>query len=201
MKVSELISKVLSGAELTATEKETLANYQEPDMKDRIPKSRLDQEIVRRRDYEEKVNALQQQIEELVGRDLSEQEKATRQLDALKRQLTQVVQERDHAVSARTEMEFRSQVGELAGKTGFVDPEYFGFLAKKQNVDLNDDAAAAGFVEQLRQSSPKFFRVETLGGAGSAGGNDAGAAGFAAAAASGDIEAMIAAAPRLGAVN
>lgn len=197
VKVSELIGKALSGAELTAEEKDFLTRYQEPEMKDRIPKSRLDQEIARRRELEEKAAALQQQMEELAGRDLSEQEKTVRQLDAMKRQLTQLQQERDDAVAARSEMEFRSRVGELSGRHGFTDTEYLGFLARKQNVDLLDDVAADGFIDQLRQSSPKFFRVATNGGAGSGNSRETGIDLFAAAAASGDIEAMIAAAPRL----
>ena len=197
MKVSELIGKALSGTELTAEEKDFLTRYQEPEMKDRIPKNRLDQEIARRREMEEKNAALQQQLEEFAGRDLSEQEKTVRQMDTMKRQLAQLQQERDDAVTAHGELEFRHRVGDLAGRNRFADADYLGFLARRHKVDLNDEAATGEFIDSLRESCPKFFRVETAGGAGSGNGGEPGTDRFAAAAASGDIEAMIAAAPHL----
>jgi len=197
MSLTEIISKMLNGGMLSDAEKEFLSGYREPDMKDRIPKSRLDQELARRRELEDKMTALQQKIDELENRDLSEQEKATRQLDVLKKQLEQTQQERDNAVGARSELEFRGRISELAGKHNFADADYLGFLARKDNVDLNDVAAVDGFVGRIREACPKFFRVETAGGAGSALRRDAGAGSYTAAAAAGDIEAMIAAAPRI----
>jgi len=197
MTLTEVISKMLTDGQLTDAEKEFLSNYREPDPKDRVPKSRLDQELARRRETEEKVAVLQHKIDELESRDLSDQEKAARQLDTLKQQLGQAQQERDAALGARTELEFRTRVAELAGKNRFTDPDYLGFLAKKQNVDLNDQAAVDGFLTKIRQDCPKFFRIETAGGAGSANEHRPAGGAYAAATASGNIEAMIAAAPRI----
>ena len=174
MSIAELIAKITKGETLTDEEKTFLAAYKEPDMKDRIPKSRLDQEIAKRSEYEQQLADLQKQLEKLS-------------------------KERDEAVSAKTELEFKNQVSALAGKHNFIDPEYLGFLVRKNQLDLGNEDAVNGFVAGLQKDAPKFFKVETASGAGTqtTGAGDQIKAAYDAAKAQGDINAMIANAPRL----
>ncbi len=80
MDIKEVIAKIVAGEELTDEEKKYLADWKDDG---RIPKSRLDQEIQRRKDAEgkgselsAKVDELTAQIEELKNAGLTDAEKA-----------------------------------------------------------------------------------------------------------------------------
>ena len=92
MKLKEILAKVAKGEALTEDEKKFLAEYQEPDDGGtgdggRIPKARLDKEIEKRKQAEAKTDELTTQLEDLKSKledlenaDMSEAEKAKKEL-------------------------------------------------------------------------------------------------------------------------
>lgn len=182
MDPKELIRKLLAGETLTPEEKAYLKDYNPDNDENRIPKTRLDQEITKRKNAEKEVTDLTTRIdeltvkvEELENSGLGEAEKAKKEaekeLNKLKQQISTLTAERDEAQSKLTESEFKTKVSEIAAKHNFVDSEYLGFKVKADEIDLADEKAVTAFVKGLEKSSPNLFKsnVKPGGGTGKGG--------------------------------
>jgi len=196
MKITEIIARLTAGVELTPEEKNFLENYQEPDQRDRIPKSRLDQEIARKKELEQRLEEITHKLDEYENQGLSESEKHLKTIETLKQQLDVLTRERDEAINARHELELRRQIATAADEFDFDDHDYLEFLLRRDQVDLTEPANIGKYLESLRKVSPKHFRVDAVPGGGAAASPVAsGAMDFESARSTGDIDRMIACAP------
>ena len=184
MTIEEVLKKVVDGAELTAEEKAFLAEYKPEGSENRIPKSRLDQEIAKHKAEKERadkldseLSELKEQLEELQNNGKSEAEKAKAAMDKefakLKKQVDDLTKERDGAKQQLAKSERTAKVAALASKHKFVNAEYLDFLAASKELDLDDDAAATSFMAELGKSHPELFTSTVKPGGGTTGtGND-----------------------------
>lgn len=200
MEISEILKKVLAGRELSGEERKKLGEFRPQG----IPKSRLDAEIVKRKELEKQnlnlnssLQELNSRIEELENRGLSEQEKLEKnynsQINSLREQVSSLTAERNSSQEKLDQYNFQRKVNKLAGKKQFNDSDYLGFLLKQANVQLDAPEQVESFMEDLRKSSPKLFHVDLNPGGGSNPGSSN--SDYSVAMESGDITAMLANAP------
>ncbi|MCP3967475.1 MAG: hypothetical protein GY750_07100 [Lentisphaerae bacterium] len=202
MNVNEIIKKAADGFELSEAECQTLKEFHP----DGIPKSRLDTEIGRRKELEKNNGQLTEQIQELCSkvdalesRDLSETERMKKthgqQVSKMRNDISDLTSERDSVRQELESVKFRQQISKLAGKYRFSDPDFLEYLIRKNDVSVENEEQLEGFIDELKQTNPKHFRVEVRSGAGSrVGGQEAG---FVAAEKSGDIAGMLENAPEV----
>jgi chromosome segregation ATPase len=202
MNVTEILKKVLAGKSLSEAERKALGEFRP----EGIPQSRLDTEIAKRKELEtenSKLNStlvkLNSRVDELENRDLSEQEKLEKsysaEVEQLRENVSVLTAERDSSRQELEQVRFQQQVGKLAEEKKFNDPEYLGFLLKQSRVPLNAEEEVDKFISELREKSPKLFRLELRSGSGSnPGGSEID---FSAALQSGDISTMLANAPEI----
>lgn len=184
MKLKEILAKVLKGESLTDEEKKFIEAYEEQPGgnpgepgQQRIPKARLDEEIQKRREAEEKLDAqtaklqeLADKVEQLESSKMSAEEKAQRdakrELDKRDAQIATLTKERDEARQGAENLRFQGQVSDLARKHRFHDTDYLAWLLKKSEVKMDDEKALDAFLADLRKSSPEHFESSVRGGSG-----------------------------------
>ncbi len=179
MKITDILKKVSKGEELSEAEKTFLDEYKEPE--DRIPKSRLDEEISKRKKAEEtqqelteQLDTLKAKVDELETQGLSEAEKEKKelkdQMSKIQKDLDKITQEKESASSELEKLKFSQSVSELAnGKEfRFKNTRYLEHLIKDKELDLSDKDAVQGFMKELQESEPDLFvSVSSDGGGGS----------------------------------
>ncbi|MBO5688533.1 MAG: hypothetical protein J6S73_01290 [Lentisphaeria bacterium] len=84
--------------------------------------------------------------------------------DRLVSERDQLTAERDRIQGELTAIRRSSQVRELADRHGFTDPEYLDYLLEKRSL-APDDAGTGSFISDLKNRSPKLFRVDLQPGA------------------------------------
>lgn len=175
MNLTELLKKVAKGETLTDEEKAFLAAYKEDDS--RIPKSRLDEELAKKKDLQKQLDAttakqseLEAQLEELKTSGLSAEEKVKKEVEKeinkLKAENAALLKERDEKAAKIAEIEFNESVSKVAAKHNFADPEYLAYLVKSGNVDLADEKKVNEFVKGLETSKPNLFKSNAKPGGG-----------------------------------
>ncbi|MDD5729424.1 MAG: hypothetical protein PHV59_12760 [Victivallales bacterium] len=201
MEVTEILDKVLAGKTLSAVERKTLGEFRPEGIQ-----SRLETEVAKREQLESENSELNgtlakltSRIDELENRDLSEQEKLEKSHNTEIRQLRENLQtlkaERDSSREQLETIKFQQQVSKLAEEKKFGDPEYLGFLLRQSQVSLEAAEQVDRFIDELREKSPKLFRLELRSGSGSSpGGSELD---FYAARQRGDVSAMLANAPEI----
>lgn len=88
------------------------------------------------------------------------------ELPALREQLQAAEQERDTARHELEELRFGYRVTELAGRCGFTDPEYLKYLFSRKGISPDQSEAAETYLAELKEQSPKLFRLDLRPGAG-----------------------------------
>lgn len=183
MKIKDILAKVAKGEELTAEEKKFLAEYEEPaagDGENKIPKSRLDGEIQKRKKAEEDLQALQDKFDELSEKleglessGLSETEKLKKEhgkeLKKLQDEVAALTAERDDAVGKMTKYERSGKVREIADKHKFSDAEYLDYLFNSKEIDLEKETDVSNFMRDLGSSRPELFASSARSGSGTGG--------------------------------
>lgn len=205
MNLVDILKKAAAGEELTQEEKDFAAAYKP----DGIPKSRLDAEIAKRKEYEDKAKDLETkleelsgQVEDLQGKGLTEVEKVKKEmekeLNKLKQQNQTLISEKELTAGELATIKRKASISDLAAKFNFTDPEFLDFKASSAKIDLADEAKVKEFMDGLKTASPKMFKVDANSGGGSNPGNggDKGA-NYQAAKEKGSIAGMIAAAPEV----
>jgi len=204
MNLADVLKKVAQDVELSAEEKEFLNSYRQ----EGIPKSRLDAEIAKRKDAENRsqelasaMEELKSKVESLESRDLSETERLKKdfdkELNRMRGSLQTLSTERDSARQELDSMKFKQNVTKLAGKYKFTDSQYLEYLTAKSGVALEDPDKVKQFMDELRETSPKLFKLELRPGGGSNPGSGAGDSGFLSAKAEGDVTKMLQNAPEV----
>jgi len=205
MKLTDILKKVTAGETLTQEEKDFLDGYKPEE----IPKSRLDQEIAKRKEaetakqgLETELETIKSKVEELENKGLTEVDKVKKEnekeLAKLKQQNATLLSEKELAAGELNSMKRKASISELAAKHNFTDPEFLDFKASSSKLDLADEAKVKEFMDGLKTASPKMFKVDANPG----GGSKPGAGGdlnanYTAAKEKGDKVAMIAAAPEI----
>lgn len=183
MKIKDILAKVAKGEELTAEEKQFLSEYEEPaagDGDNKIPKSRLDGEIQKRKKAEEdlqtlqdKFDELEEKLESLESSGLSETEKLKKEhgkeLKKLQDEVAALTAERDDAVGKMTKYERSGKVREIADKHKFSDAEYLDYLFNSKEIDLEKEADVSKFMSDLGSSRPELFASSARSGSGTGG--------------------------------
>lgn len=173
----KLFEKLMAGEELTPDEKKYLKDHAPDADESRIPKTRLDQEITKRKNAEQQVTDLTSKIEELTGKveeleskDLSEADKVKRdtakEIEKLQKQVKDLTEERDGKAKALADTEFKTKVSGIAAKYNFVDSDYLQFRIKSGEIDLDDEKAVSAFVKELEKNSPNLFKSSAKPGSG-----------------------------------
>ena len=205
MNLSDILKKAAAGEALTQEEKDFAAAYKP----DGIPKSRLDAEIAKRKEYEDKATALETkleelsgQVEDLQGKGLSEVEKVKKEmekeLNKLKQQNQTLISEKELTTGELATIKRKASISDLSAKFNFTDPEFLDFKASSSKLDLADEAKVKEFMDGLKTASPKMFKVDAASGGGSnPGGGDKGNVDYNKAKEQGNIAAMIAASPEI----
>lgn len=184
MKLADVLKKIANGEKLTDEEMEFLKSYKEDES--RIPKSRLDEEIQKRKasdeqatSLKEKLDELNQKLEDLQNQSLTDAEKAKKatekQIAELNKQVQSLTTERDAAKSELAASARRARVAEIAQKYGFTNADYLGFLMQGAELKLDDDNAVTTYMGTLTKEQPELFRSTAKPGSGAQpqGGSDA----------------------------
>ena len=184
MKLADVLKKIANKEELTAEELEFLKNYKEDEA--RIPKTRLDEEIQKRKasdeqatSLKEKLDELNQKLEDLQNQSLTDAEKAKKatekQIAELTKQVQSLTTERDAAKSELAASARRARVAEIAQKYGFTNADYLSFLMQGAELKLDDDNAVTTYMGTLTKEQPELFRSTVKPGSGAQpqGGGDA----------------------------
>lgn len=88
------------------------------------------------------------------------------ELAGLREQARTAETERDAARRELGELRFTQQVRELAGRSGFTDPDYLGYLLGRKGLSPEAGAETEAFIAELKGQCPKLFRLELKSGAG-----------------------------------
>jgi hypothetical protein len=105
----------------------------------------------------------------LAGEELNALERAeleTFDADALIGEKNALSQERDQLRTEHSALKRGQKLREVAQKYSCGDPDFLDFLAARDGVDLEDDRAVNGLIEQMRQNNPHCFysRIRSGGG-------------------------------------
>ena len=141
---------------------------------DTVPRSRLNEETSKRKEFEKQLSIMQTEIKEFKDRDLSEQE---RKDNATAEQITALTTERDTLLKQSTEFEataktasYNLSVHKLAGsnvtKHRFKSPEFLGMQLVNAGISIDDKAATDAFMEKTLTELPEMFTTTVKAGAG-----------------------------------
>lgn len=184
MSIQEILKKAAKGEALTDEEKEFVKGYDPDKDESRIPKTRLDAEIAKRKEAEKKVDDLTTKleeitvkVEELESKGMTETDKVKKEtekeLAKLQKQVTSLTKERDDAQAQIKARDFSAEVGKLAAGWKFDDTDYLEHLISKKALDLKDENAVAAFKKELETSSPSHFGSDAKPGSGASPNKDA----------------------------
>ena len=143
MNLKEALDALLSGREIPPDTRELLAGFDPESLK-------------------EELSTLRNRLEEQENAKLTAEE-------LLKKQLNAALSEKEELRKQHDDLERSTRVRQLAAEYGCDDPDYLDFLARKQNVDLNDQRAVGEFLSRTLQSRPYCFRASLHPGSGSGG--------------------------------
>ena len=86
------------------------------------------------------------------------------ELGELKLQLQNTISERDSVRAELDKLRFRNSIGRLAAEHKFTDPEDLEYLCHRDGIDPESAEMCSSFMEKLRESSPRFFKIELAPG-------------------------------------
>ena len=155
MDLMEIIGKAAAGEALSEAERARLAGFRPGD----AGSSEL----------EKRNRELEARIEELEKSALTEPEQLKRRYDAelarLRESLESAGAERDAAKQELARIGFRRRIESIAQEHGFTDADYLEYLCARNRIDPESPEAAGAFLERLRESSPRFFKLDLAPGA------------------------------------
>lgn len=162
MDLMELIRKAASGGELDEREIEFVKSCR--------PGGGSGELEARNAELAERLKLLEAQLAETENRPLPEQERLKRkfetELAALRKQAETAGSERDAARQELNRLRFRNQVDRLAEKHNFADRDYLEYLCGKSGIEPDSGEAADAFMKELREQSPRFFKLDLTPGPG-----------------------------------
>lgn len=141
MNLKEAIDALLSGQAISPDARELLA--------------RFDPEALK-----EELSTLRSQLEEQENAKLSTEE-------LLKKQLSNALSEKEELRKQHETLQRTTTIRRLAAEYGCEDPDYLDFLARKQEVDLQNKEAASEFLRETARNRPYCFRAPVQPGSGS----------------------------------
>lgn len=155
MDLMEIIGKAAAGVPLSETERAALAGFRPGDS---------DPSALEKRNRE-----LEARLEELEKSALTEPEQLKRRFDAemsrLRESLTAAGAERDAAKRELARVGFRRRIEQIAQEHGFSDADYLEYLCSRNRIDPESAETVEPFLKNLRESSPRFFKLDLAPGA------------------------------------
>jgi len=155
MDLMEIIGKAAAGEVLSQEERTALAGFRPGDS---------DPSALEKRNRE-----LEARLEELEKSALTEPEQLKRRFDTelsrLRETLKAAGAERDAAKQELARIGFRRRIERIAQEHGFSDPDYLEYLCGRDRVDPESAEAVEPFLKNLRESSPRFFKLDLAPGA------------------------------------
>lgn len=155
MDLTEIIGKAAAGEALSEAERAALAGFRPGD---------ADSSALEKRNRE-----LEARLEELEKSALTEPEQLRRRFDSelsrLRESLKATGAERDAAKQELTRIGFRRRIERLAQEHGFSDADYLEYLCGRNRIDPDSPESAEPFLKNLRESSPRFFKLDLAPGA------------------------------------
>lgn len=155
MDLMEIIGKAAAGEVLSEAERTALAGFRPGDS---APSA-----------LEKRNRELETRLEELEKSALTEPEQLKRRFDTelsrLRENLKATGAERDAAQQELARVGFRRRVEHLAQEHGFSDPDYLEYLCGRERIDPELKEAVEPFLKNLRESSPRFFKLDLAPGA------------------------------------
>lgn len=142
MNIKNLIRKTLNGETVSAAERTELENF-DPDL------------------LLQQLNAAKEQLDAVENEKLSHTERLQKELDSLR-------QEHSDLNNLHLELQRQCKIEKIAAETGCTDAEYFDFLARKNNIDLDDRDAVKEFASTMAKNSPGCFQAHISPGSVSA---------------------------------
>ena len=140
MNLKEALDALLSGQEIPPDVRELLARFDPESLK-------------------EELSSLRSQLEEQENAKLSTEE-------LLKKQLNNALSEKEELRKQHETLQRTTLIRQLAAEYGCEDPDYLDFLARKENVDLQNQETAAEFLRNTAMSRPYCFRSPVQPGSG-----------------------------------
>lgn len=154
MDLMTVIRKAAEGVALEEAERQLLHDYQPGDSGA----------------LEKRNRELAARLEAYETRDLPEHERIQRKMEsdlaALREQLESATGERNRVREELQTMQFRQEVGKLAAHSHFSDPEYLEYLCRKEGIAPEAGPATDEFLGRLRETLPRFFKLELQPGTG-----------------------------------
>ena len=141
MTVKDLIKRAINGELLEAAERTELENFD--------PDALLIE-----------LNNAKTQLETLENEKLSHSERLQKELDSLR-------QEHSRLSGIHQELQRQYRIEKISEEIGCTDSGYFDFLARKNNIDLDDREAVMEFVSELAETSPGCFQARITPGSSS----------------------------------
>ena len=141
MTVKDLIKRAINGEPLEAAERTELENFD--------PDALLTE-----------LNNAKTQLETLENEKLSHSERLQKELDSLR-------QEHSRLSGIHQELQRQYRIEKISEEIGCTDSGYFDFLARKNNIDLDDREAVMEFVSELAETSPGCFQARITPGSSS----------------------------------
>ena len=189
MNIKEILKKIAEGKELTDEEKKFVSDYDPEKDENRIPKSRLDAEIKKLKDEQEKaqklaseIDELKNKIEELETAGMSEADKVKAQtekeLNKLKSDLAKAAKDRDEAQANLAKMERTAKIQAIASKHKFSDSEYLDYLANSKKIDIDSETSVTEFMTNLGKDRPELFTSGAKSGGGTGSGDGGGVSSY-----------------------
>jgi len=155
MDLMEIIGKAAAGEVLSEADRAKLADFRPGD---------TDAAALEKRNHE-----LETRLEELEKTALSEPERLKRRFNdemaRLRESLELVGAERDAAKQELSQTNFRRSVEKIAREQGFSDADYLEYLCNRNRIDPASAETVEPFLKNLRESSPRFFKVDLAPGA------------------------------------
>ena len=141
MNLKEALDALLSGQEIPPDVRELLARFDPESLK-------------------EELSILRSQLEEQENAKLSTEE-------LLKKQLSNALSEKEELRKQHETLQRTTLIRQLAAEYGCEDPDYLDFLARKQEVDLQNREEADEFLRETALNRPYCFRAPVQPGSGS----------------------------------
>ena len=119
------------------------------------------------------------------------------EIDQVRQQLRDTAAERDNVAGELKTLRRHNAIKTLASQYGFTDAEYLDFVLQKNNVEPDNNDLANAFMQQFRQTNPRYFALPVKPGSGSRPGSAPAAGKNSAGSALDMLEDMLSSAPEL----
>lgn len=162
MKISEILKKVLEGAELTDADKTALSKF-DPEKLNAQVETLTAENVTLKADAKaagEAKAAAEKVVEDAKKAGMTELEKIQIELKTAQASNAALEAAKAKAESELAGMKRTAKIGAISKKHGFEPAAYLDYLLGKNSVDIENDEAVGTFLGNVKKENPKFFKAE-----------------------------------------